>query len=85
MAVSGRNSPIGDEENGALTERFVTETLLLLIVTVMLADCPLKLAVIDDDPAATPVTTPAAETVASAVFDEVHVDWLVTSLLDPSL
>jgi hypothetical protein len=51
----------------------------------MLPDLPLSVAVIVGVPAATPVTTPAADTVASPVFDDPHVAWLLTSLLDPSL
>jgi hypothetical protein len=60
---------MGEEENGAVTERLVTATLLLTAIVIW-PDLPLKVAVMVGEPAATPVTTPEEDTVAKLVFDD---------------
>lgn len=54
-------------------------------MTAMVPDWPLQVAVMVTLPAATPVTTPELETVASLVFEDIHVAWLVTSFVEWSL
>lgn len=60
-------------------------TVRLVTVRPSLPDLPLKVAVIVAAPLATPVTRPAVETVASLVFEEVHVACEVTFCVDESL
>lgn len=71
------------EEDDELTAIEVTVT--ALTVTAILPDWPLKVAVIVAGPAATPVTSPAVETVASLVFEDIHVACEVTFFVDESL
>jgi hypothetical protein len=51
----------------------------------VLPDAPLSEAVMEVEPAATPVAVPAALMVATAVLAEVQVAAVVTSAVDPSL
>ncbi len=73
----GRVSPSGETEiavmDGAVT------------VTVVEPEMPFSAAVIDAEPAATPVTLPVASTLALETSDEVHVTKEVRSALLPSL
>jgi len=74
--------PTTTEADGPVT---ATEVTGLLTVTVVLPDFGPSVAIIVTVPGATPVTRPAAETVASTVLEDVHVATLVTSLLELSL
>jgi hypothetical protein len=73
----GRKKPAIAEEDDDVTATAVTGT--LLTVTLALPDCPPKLAVIVTLPAATPVTWPVLNTVASLLLEDTQVAWPVTS------
>src|SRR5438034_1384037 len=70
VVVSCTVAPTSTTAVAGLTVTDATETIATVTLAVPL--CPSLVAVIVADPAATPVTSPAADTVAIAVFELVH-------------
>ena len=77
------NCPALPTINGALAAVTLMELNVGATVTVMVPDLPDSVAVIVDVPEATPVTTPAADTVATDVFELAYEAVLVTFWVEP--
>jgi len=76
-------TPIGSVKSSGETEIAVIVGAFTVTVVVPITDP--KVAVIVEDPPATPVTMPAVLTVAFAIVEELQLTTAVISLLLPSL